>query len=105
MRRGEPALDAAAKVEVPPAEQVSVMIVIVDVEDDVGNGSHRVHAFHPQVGLVHAEPTDAVIADWFLQMRREVLLPGLRVARLVAVRETVAEGVTPALALGKMEHA
>ena len=90
---------------VAAAQQAADVIVAPDVEDDVlGSVIGSLLPEHPAVRLVDAVAAHAEVPDRLAQVARQVLLPGLAVADLVALREAVAVGVDAALPAGVHER-
>jgi hypothetical protein len=80
------------------------VIVAVNVNDDVPGWSARFFTLHPNIHLINRIPADPEIADGLTQVGREPFLPGLAVADLVAIRETVAVCIDAARPVGKQRH-
>src|SRR5262249_44749134 len=79
------------------AQEAPDGIVAPDVQDQIlGSVVGPLLADHSAIGLVDAETAHAEVADRLTQVRRQVLLPGLTVADLVALGEAVAVSVNPA---------
>ena len=77
-----------------------MVVVVVDIEDDVLGGCSLFFFEHPQIGLVDGPASDTEIMHRLLEMRRQVLLPGLVVTDLMALCEAVAVGVDAAGMIG-----
>src|SRR5207249_3561211 len=84
--------------------EVAIVVVVKDIEDNVLGGPPLLDFEHAAIRLVGAVATDAVVADGLLQVRRQVLLPRLAVADLVAMGEAVAVGVDAAIAVWGIDH-
>src|SRR4029453_6746173 len=102
MRQRESALRPGAGPNGPPGIQVAKVIVIVNIQDDVLDAALLFHHQHAAISLINAVAADAVVSNGLLKMRRQILLPGLAVADLIAVREAVAEGMDAARLVGKL---
>jgi len=46
-----------------PAVEISIMVVVEDVEDDRRRGRVGFFAIHPQIGLIDGVAADAVVAN------------------------------------------
>ena len=87
------------------AQQAADVIVAPDVEDQVfGPVIGAFPRNHPAVGLVDAVAAHAEVPDRLAQVCRQIFLPGLAVADLVALREAVAIGIDAALSAGVHER-
>src|SRR5689334_22842733 len=82
---------------VPASQQASDVIVSPNVEDQVFRTMvGALFADHPPVGLINSKASHAEISDRLAQMSRQILLPGLTVADLVAMSEAVSVGIDAA---------
>ena len=79
-----------AEADGPPRIQITKMVVVPDVKDNVFRRIFLFDLQHTPIGLVNAVATDAIVSDRLLYMCCQILLPGLTVTDLVAVSEAVA---------------
>ena len=82
--------------------QVAEVIVVINIQDDVLDAALLFHLQHAAISLINAVAADAVVSNGFLEMRRQILLPGLAVADLIAVGEAVAVGMDAARFVAKL---
>lgn len=87
-----------AEAKQPVRVEVAVMIIEKDVQDHIlGAAVRLLDVFEPEGSLVYAEAADTEVADRLADVSRQIFLPGLAVADLMALGETVPEAVDPAL--------
>src|SRR5215831_14841062 len=79
---------------VAAAQQASHMVVSPNVKDEIlGTMLGPLLTEHTPIGLIHAVTAHPKIPDGLAEVSRQIFLPGLAVANLVAEGEAVAIGV------------
>ncbi len=95
-------LQRIAHSERPEAVEVSEMIVIENIENNVGSRVIPLDLLHSQVGLIDAIASHAVVLDWLTEVSSESFLPSLAVVDLITVGITVPVGANSRLFVWKV---